>query len=165
MPDRIDRAVDRIDRASAHQRRIEAVAVAIAIAVVLAFQVGNRVSFLGAQSKANRDAAKQRAAFNVKLDEQGAKLDDANRRVGQLEEALKAAGLPVPEETPSVPSSSTTTTVPRTTTTFFGRPFTTTTTTTTRPQPGPTTTSTTRPPSTTTTACPIPVTIRPGGCP
>lgn len=159
MPDRIDAVVTRLERANGQQRRVEAIAVGLLIVFVIIFQLGNRATFLGAQNKANREAAKQRRAFSQKLDEQGAKLDEANRRVGQLEDALRAAGLQVPDPLPpdraaSSTTTTTTTTPGRTTTTFFPPP---TTTTTTRPSSPPSTTSTTSsPPSTTsTTACAV----------
>jgi hypothetical protein len=151
VPDRIDAAVSRLERANSHQRRIEATAIALLIVFVVVFQLGNRATFLGAQNKANHDADVQRKAFSKKLDEQGVKLDEANRRVGQLEAALEAAGLRVPDPLPPdrPASSTTTTTTPgRTTTTFFPPPTTTTT------RPSPSTTSTSSPSSTTTTAPP-----------
>lgn len=144
MPDRIEHAVDRLERAASRQRRIEGTAAVLAILLMVVFQLWNRNTFLDAQRKANRAAAVQREAFSAKLDEQGRKLDDANRRVGQLEEALRSAGLRVPDEFPTSPS-------PTTTTTTAGR---------TPPPPPPvppsTTTSTSRPPpatTTTTTVC------------
>lgn len=153
MPDRIDAAVSRLERANRQQRRVEAIAVGLLFVFVIVFQLGNRATFLNAQNKANRGAAVQREAFSRKLDAQGAKLDEANRRVGQLEDALRAAGLQVPDPLPhdQSPSSTTTTAPGHTTTTFFPPP---TTTTTTRPSPS-TTSTTSPPPSTTTTACAV----------
>lgn len=149
----VDQARRRVARANRTQRIIEATV----IGAVLASMVLTNLSFQRSNRRTVKDAAHQTSGQLRALND---RLAEANGRIGQLEEALKAAGVPVPETPPSparmpapgqVPGVSTT--APRA---APAPPGTSPSTSTTQPAP---------PPSSPPTTQPTPPSTLPGGAP